>query len=624
MPINKAKFQTILYPTKHICSEEALYLHREESFILFDGYFNLFYLEKYHEYCDIRKLELRLVVEGIKKIVIMHDKDVIREVSLEDMSINGVGGAEDKVERFDGAEDRTECHDGKMSFALELPYDEYTDGVFWFKAEPDDIAGDWEIQGAFEGEVNVSHDVKVAIGICTFKREKYVLRNLERMLEYFGNNSDIRALFHVFLVDNGRTLSGIDEFIKLRDKARKIGGDSILTLIENRNTGGTGGFTKVMEEAIEKKEELGLTNLMLLDDDAVFDPEIFLRLVGILKALKPEFEDITVGGAMWREDMPYMLYAFGEYHYKFKVNSPAHMLDLRDFETCIRQELTCNNMDKSLYSGWWCCTYSMKIITKENLPMPLFIHFDDILFCRQHCGGRIALIPGIGVWHQGFELRFPGVNHYYNTRNQLITAAVLDDNAPFEVARWAAKQLTAPLLTFRYEEMNLAYEGIKDFLKGPEWLDHVDGEKLHLNIMGEYKRRVVMKPLEEILDEESYERLKTNKLSEEARKKANMSFWNERRKGKTFKKIVTLNGWILPPDKELGYYCNADSPWSLYKKGKVLLYEPETDRGYIETRKLGEFIKCAGMVIRSAILLIVNYRRVEKGYRKRVKVKKYD
>ena len=603
--------QSILFPTKNICNEEALYLHKDESFVLFDGYFNLFYLEKYHEYCDLRRLELRLVARGIKKIVIMHDKDVIREVSLEDMSINGVGGAEDKVERFDG----------KMLLAMELPYDEYTDGVFWFKAEPNDIAGDWEIQGAFEGEANVSREVKVAIGICTFKREKYVLRNLERMLEYFCDNSDIRALFHVFLVDNGRTLSGLEEFGKLRDKAREIGGDSFFTLIENRNTGGTGGFTRAMEEAIAKKEELGLTNLMLLDDDAVFDPEIFLRLVGLLKALRPEFEDITIGGAMWREDMPYMLYAFGEYHYKFNVNNPAHMLDLRDLDTCVRPELTYTDMEKRLYSGWWCCTYSMKIITKENLPMPLFIHFDDILFCRQHTEGRILLIPGIGVWHQGFELRFPGVNHYYNTRNQLITAAVIDDINPFEVAGWAAKQLTAPLLSLRYEEMNFAYRGIEDFLKGPEWLDHVDGEKLHLNIMSEYKSNVIMKPLEEILDAEDYKRLKVCKLSEEARKKANMSFWKERKKGKSFKKIITLNGWLLPSDKERGYYCNADSPWSLYRKGRVLLYEPEAGRGYIETRKFGEFIKCAGMVVWSAILLIVNYRRVEKKYRKRAKVK---
>ena len=104
------KLQTILLPNENICSEKELYFHIKDDWVIFDGYFNLFYLEKYHEYCDIRKLELRLFVSGIKKIVLMHDREAIREASFENMSI-----------------------------VLELPYDEYSDGVFWFKAEPVDI-----------------------------------------------------------------------------------------------------------------------------------------------------------------------------------------------------------------------------------------------------------------------------------------------------------------------------------------------------------------------------------------------------------------------------------------------------------------------------------------------------
>ncbi|MBE5833790.1 MAG: glycosyltransferase family 2 protein [Butyrivibrio sp.] len=583
------KLQSLLYPTKQICNEEALYLHREEGFIMFDGYFNLFYLEKYHKYCDISDLHLELMVKNVKRIILMHDRDVLYEVS--------------------------NISDQESEVVLELPYDLYVNGVFWFKVELTDANRPWIVKGTYEGRVNESRDIKVAIGICTFKREKYVLRNLKSMMDYFENNPEIRALFHVFLVDNGSTLTGLEEYISLQNRAYEIGGNRLLTLIENKNNGGTGGFTRAMEEAISRKEDLGLTNLMLLDDDAVFDPEIFSRIVGFLKALKSEYEDITVGGAMWREDMPYMLYAFGEHHYKFSVESPAHMLDLREFDTCIRPEIVSPDTEKSLYSGWWCCTYSMKIITKDNLPMPLFIHFDDILFCRQHSEGRIALIPGIGVWHQGFELRFPGVNHYYNTRNQLITVAVMDEIRPIKVARWATKQLAAPLLTLRYEEMNLAYQGIKDFLKGPDWLDTIDGENLHLEIMNQYKRNVVMRPLREILPAEDYQKLKVEKLSEEARLTANMKFWKERKQGKSLKKIISLNGWLLPPDKKMGYYCNADSPWSLYKKGKVLLYEPEADRGYIETRKISKGIKCAGIIACSTVLLLVKYSLIERKYK---------
>ena len=583
------RLQNILYPTEYICNEEALYLHKEEGFVLFDGYFNLFYLEKYHKYCDISELRLELKFRGVKKIMLMHDRDVIHEVNAEN----------------------------ETAVSLELPYEEYGKGVFWFKAQPMDMDGDWEIRGHFDGRSNVSRNIKVAVGICTFKREKYVLRNIGSMLNYFEVNRDVMDLFQVFLVDNGRTLSGMDEFGKLQDRAREIGGENLLTLIENRNDGGTGGFTRAMEEAIARKEELGITNLMLLDDDAIFDPEIFLRLGAFLGALWEEYKDITVGGAMWREDMPYYLYAFGEYHEKCKITNPCHMFDLREFDVCSGLAVCRRGDNENLFSGWWCCTYSMQIITKDTLPMPFFIHLDDILFCRLHARGGIAFIPGIGVWHQGFELRFPGVNQYYNTRNELITAAVMDNMKTRHIARWAIRQLSAPLLSLRYGEMELTYRGIMDFLKGPGWLDQVDGEKLHLELINEYRSRAPYAPLSDALDENEYNRFAQIRMGDEIRRQMILGFWSRRRKGATLKQYLSINGWLLPSDKTLGYYCNADSPWSLYRKGKVLLYEPEAGRGYIETRRFGKLIRCCGMVVRSVVLLLLNYRKMEKAYRKR-------
>ena len=73
--------QSILFPNVNICSEETLYLHRDKSLVLFDGYFNLFYLEKHHRYCDIEDLSLELKVSGVKNIRIMHDREMIRELT---------------------------------------------------------------------------------------------------------------------------------------------------------------------------------------------------------------------------------------------------------------------------------------------------------------------------------------------------------------------------------------------------------------------------------------------------------------------------------------------------------------------------------------------------------------
>ena len=625
------KLQTILLPKENICNVPELYYHRDAEWVTFDGYFNLFYLEKYHTYCDISKLSLELEVNKNVKIQIVHDKEVVSEHVL-------------KV--------------GKNN--ISLPYEEYDNGVFYFRMQAalgekivdsiedadmkiaaapgrrsessknGDSAADNKkagiapvytsevvIKGGFKASSSLIRRTSIAVGICTFKREKYVIRNLRSMLGYFEENPQIASLYHVFLVDNGKTLAERDDFKKLLERAERIGDSKLLTYIENRNNGGTGGFTRAMEEAIARKDELSLTNLLLLDDDAVFDPEVFLRLSSFLQLLKDEYKDITVGGAMWREDMPYLMHGLGEYYEDYKVTNPLHMMDLREYENCTKPEV-CSPLDyRKLYSGWWCCTYSMKIITKENLPMPLFIHMDDILFCLQHCKEGIALIPGIGVWHQGFELRFPATNEYYNTRNALITEAVMDDIRPWRAARWAIKQLSGPLLSFRYEEMELAYRGIKDFLKGPEWLDEVDEEALHLELLAEYKQRVVMKPLREVLPEAEYEKLREKKLSEKARQQAILDFWTKRTSGGSFKKAISLNGWLLPADKKFGIYSHADSPWKLYKKDTALLYEPEAERGYMEKRRGSKMVRCAFMALRVSVSLLMHYKGMERRYRQR-------
>ena len=61
---------------------------------------------------------------------------------------------------------------------------------------------------------------------------------------------------------------------------------------------------------------------------------------------------------------------------------------------------------KNIYGAWWCCCYHMNAITKENLPLPIFVHHDDIQFGLKQMDRGIVFLNGINVWHQGFELVF--------------------------------------------------------------------------------------------------------------------------------------------------------------------------------------------------------------------------
>ena len=66
------QLQSILFPDSHVCQVEELYFHRynqiqETERIDFDGYFNLFYIEKRKKYTQIEELSLQLTLYGYKE-----------------------------------------------------------------------------------------------------------------------------------------------------------------------------------------------------------------------------------------------------------------------------------------------------------------------------------------------------------------------------------------------------------------------------------------------------------------------------------------------------------------------------------------------------------------------------
>ena len=633
------KLQTILFPNEQICDEEALYLHKEEGFILFDGFFNLFYLEKHHKYCDLDGLSLELCIHGIKNIVLMHDRDVIREVDCTDAVVSGLDRLKGKTNPVD--EDRR--------ISIELPYHEYQKGVFWFKAEPVGIDADWNVSGHFEGKTkawesnsavesittgkqNVStspvpaekkqKNIEIAVNICTYKREPYVIRNMRSLMTWLsgkdidGKKTEAAEHMHIFIVDNGQTLSDNVEFRcilnelykstsessrELTNESQDIKNtkdtksDSLITVIPNANTGGTGGFSRGMLEAIERKDVLDLTHLLMMDDDAVFDSDLFIRLYGFLSTLKEEFAGITVGGALMREDYRYIQHAAGEWYEALKVHNDHLLVDLRDYDVCTSDWMTGTESEHPLYGAWWCCCYNMDAITKENIPLPIFVHHDDIQFGLKQKERGIVFLNGICVWHQGFELVFPGVKQYYNMRNILITAYISELNyLKKHMKWWAIKRYIGMFISYRYGDCELVYRGVMDFLKGKQWLLTTDPEQLHKELMDTYNRICPKLPYNQI---KSYVNdIKTDISTEELR-----SYYTWDRFIGSKRKILSINGWFLPADNELKVLTPLDSPWDTYRHKQILLYEPATKKGYIMKRDNAELFKGMYRIVKMAI-----------------------
>ena len=569
---NEVILQSILLPTDDLCREERVYYHEDGLVQDFDGYFNLFYIEKRKKYTSITELVVRIILKGYSKIVMMHDREEIRTEILDEP-------------------------DKKRAYTFCFPYESYDNGVFWFRLFKTSRDAETYISGYYAGIAEHKQRARVFVDICTFKREEYVIRNMERISTFLDDerNKYIADNLIISLIDNGQTLDDCSQMQDIITKHRQI------SVIQNTNTGGAGGFTRGMEEAISRKEKDSLTHVLVMDDDAVFDTDIFIRLFGVLSTLNERYKDLTIGGANWRLDYPYIQWASGEWWEKFRLINPIPALDLRSYEEVTQEEMCTTENELKRYSGWWCCCYSLNTVTHENLPMSkLFIHMDDVEFgIRNRINGNpIAFFNGIGLWHKSLDADFPGWRKYYDIRNTLVFLIETNQGCSRkDILRYIRKEMTGQLFNMRYLEMWLTYMGARDFLKGKEWLDSLDTEKFHASIMKYYKEHAKWIELKEIrrpIFASEFE-IADGRLGEIPLKKiipekvdkrealAAIQFWHFF----TLQcKKLTLNGWILPSKKKTYLLTPISGIWNGNYRYQANLFVPfDSDRGIVRKRE---------------------------------------
>ena len=452
--------QRIMLPSEGICNTKEVFLHIGSDGVSedYDGYFNLFYIEKRKKYTSINGLALNLTLKGYLRISLMHDRDEILTYDLDHP-------------------------ESEVEYSFSFPYDRYDKGVFWFRlirCEAGSFGADGRttVSGHYEGLTEHARPVRILVDICTYRREEYVLRNLRRICSFLSDqmNRYLCDAMQVVLVDNGRTLRDSEEIQAILDAYPYI------TVIENRNTGGAGGFTRGMEEAISRADSDGLTHVLLMDDDATYDCEVFVRVYGLLSTLKPEYADITVGGAIWRDDYPYIQHASGEWYERLSLRNTMPYLDMRSYEECTQEEMCSTAYEYRRYSGWWCCCYSLNTVRPDNLPMQFFVHGDDIEYEKRNrlSGNPVVFINGVGVWHRAFDSEFKGNKEYYDFRNFLILTAIHEPDLPKSYIRHKiGRMLLARCLSRQYAGMEWAYMGAMDYLKGPAWFSSINPEEQH-------------------------------------------------------------------------------------------------------------------------------------------------
>ena len=359
-----------------------------------------------------------------------------------------------------------------------------------------DCSGDVEIRNgyyyAIVDEARV-RDVELALCTTTFKKEDYITRNIEIIKhQILGSGDSIAGHFHMYVVDNGRTLDA--------DKLVCEG----VSIHPNDNAGGAGGFARGMIEAMEGKT--GATHVLLMDDDVLVSSESIIRTFNLLSLVNDEYKDAFVSGAMMNMDEPYLRWeemgyigADGAFH---PIKPVARMDVLHDVVANETHDIPADVMgcvdQKQHYAAWWYCVIPMSQIEMHGLPVPVFVRGDDVEYSRR-CKPKFITMNGICIWHLAFSMRYNAAQERYQmTRNCLIDQYASDFAPMSDFIKQTRAIFNLELNKFNYLNAELVLQGIEDFLKGPEWIMQPVAQKA---FMDANKNAEKLRPFDEICGE---------------------------------------------------------------------------------------------------------------------------
>jgi GT2 family glycosyltransferase len=586
------EIQKILFPQIGRCTEEELYFRLDSKFresqekvrtqflyekqridfekqgkVWFDTYFNGLSIEKWVKYTNIDSVSLRLKISGKFRVFLINKEKVnviVSEKIVAEYILESVEPQEFTVPYIDGSSK------GMYTFVLEALK---KDSTFYGGAYVSDIDKD-----------KIKY-TKIGIGICTFKREAFIEKNIKILNEAILENecSPLHGHLEVFIADNGKSLD------MERLKSDKI------HIYPNRNLGGAGGFTRDIIEMSRNNDKYHITHTLLMDDDIVIEPEALVKTYMLLSLIKDEYKDAFIGGAMLRLDQQYRQVESGASWNGGNLNSLKSGLDLRFCEGCLYNETE----EYTEFNAWWYCCFPIDIVRNDNLPLPIFIRGDDLEYGLRNMK-KLILMNGICVWHEPFENKYSSFLEYYIMRNQLI------DNS-FHCEWYGKKQLKKTMfkhciqeiMFYRYKNVDLYLQGIKDFLKGPQWLMEQDGEALHKKVMSEgYKGQ----NLDELPMGFSYPVY-------EASLRVNNTLKTK------IKRNLTFNGIILPAKGDSIVSMSLVKSPQCYRKKRVMFYDEAAKKAFITERSLGKTVRYIAKTLSMLFEISLKLKKAQRAYR---------
>lgn len=453
---------SFLFPSYELCCEEQLYVHFHGeacSYSFKDGtvslgkktsvdlltYFNSFTTTKWKKYTDVRHLGIYLDFRGDALVFLKHQTESACATVAQ--------------WRIRSSEKATWLCP-LPEFVLEL---EGIIGIHLVAEDESILYG-----GGYVSTDAPTQNVRLGIGITTYKREKAVKASVERL----GRAISAHPLYHdtidITVVDNGQTLSPDDV--------------PAATLIPNRNLGGTGGF---MRNLIHYRDLGSYTHCLFMDDDANCEPGSIFRSLSFLRHATDT--SVAISGAMLSENVQFIQWENGAWF--DKQCHPLHCnLDLRQPDNLFLNEK--EYTENPTYGAWW--YFMFPIARVENFTFPFFVRGDDIQFSYMN-HFTICRMNGISTWQEDFKTKESPMTLYLDIRSHIVHHMLLQqiNNDALTIIKLVWSFFSRFNNSYQYDTANAIVTSFNDMQKGSQyWEENIDTQKIREKIKKKYSIEV--------------------------------------------------------------------------------------------------------------------------------------
>ncbi|MBQ3671064.1 MAG: glycosyltransferase [Treponema sp.] len=600
--------QKILFPSKELCNEHEMYFRGvEKSAVKSDGgivflkqgealsldtYFNSFPVGTWKRYTRLEALQFCFCAECECTVRIFHataqaDYKRVSALRQDENFKFDIDGTSAKIKeaihvskREIACKTETTSRDRKTFHSVrisQLP----GDGIMYATITTERDTPLEKMRYETEVGSTKPNDIKIAVGICTFRREEALMRNVEKInREIIGNGSSpLHDKLEVYISDNGKTIP-----------SNAFSSDKI-HLFPNVNLGGSAGFSRTMIESIFHDSEKDFSHIILMDDDIVLSTDTLERTYQFLSFLKDDFKDSMLGSAMFHDDRRYCQRENGTlFDGTFHFKAMGRFFDMREKEFVA---LNTNRANVN-YQGWWYCCIPSRVVKKRNLPIPFFIHYDDIEYGIRNSQHELILVNGICVWHPQFINKDPVWITYYNSRNFLVVSALYDYNSALKIGYFLTRLFLWYVLSYRYEDSFLLRKGIDDFLKGAEHFKCQDAVKLHETVLAHKYKRQTPEELGIDLSGTAVAVCSTKLISSLVRQ---------------------LFCTLLPLSKKIRVFDFARCNF-MFNARRCYVYDSANKSGVLYERCIKSFFRESFLFLKSIFCLILTFSKTKKQFKK--------